>query len=400
MYWSAAAVFVGRVEAVKREGTNRTLSFAVVESFRGVSSSTLDAALVMPRQEYCQSFGRGSEYLIYAERRPDGMLQVNACGRTRRIEDAGADLEYARAVRQGTASPGYITGGVIVGHRTLSGKAIAAIGSAPMLTVNLQKDGAVVATTKTSGGGFGWYRIDSPGAGTYRVSFGVPDGFYADEPSREITLRDGRACTDVRTTFYADGHLEGRVIDANGRPLAGLTLEIANAAGGAGRRTVTDGQGRYALTRIPDGRYTLSVPAAPLSDTRSRVYFPGVDTVAAAGRITLGEGERKTLADFSIPAHRSYVPLSGVVLDAAGAPAEGARVFLKGVGDNDRIVSEPVIADFMGRFVVAARSGTEYGVFAERARAGGRTAAIDATNTLRVTAADGLAPIRLVLERR
>ena len=61
---------------------------------------------------------------------------------------------YARAVRQGTASPGYITGGVIVGHRTLAGKAIAAIGSAPMLTVNLQKDGAVVATTRTSGGGF------------------------------------------------------------------------------------------------------------------------------------------------------------------------------------------------------------------------------------------------------
>ena len=87
------------------------------------------------------------------------------------------------------------------------------------------------------------------------------------------------------------------------------------------------------------------------------------------------------------------------MLDAGGAPAEGARVFLRGVGDNDRIVSEPVIADFMGRFVVAG-SGTEYGVFAERARASGRTAAIDATNTLRVTAADGLAPIRLVLERR
>ena len=88
------------------------------------------------------------------------------------------------------------------------------------------------------------------------------------------------------------------------------------------------------------------------------------------------------------------------VLDAGGAPAENARVFLKNVGDDDRIVSEPVTADFMGRFVIAARAGIEYGLFAERARPGSRAGGVDATDTLRLIATDGLAPVRLVLERR
>jgi hypothetical protein len=32
-YWNAAAVFVGRLEAVKRSGSTRVASFAVVDGF-------------------------------------------------------------------------------------------------------------------------------------------------------------------------------------------------------------------------------------------------------------------------------------------------------------------------------------------------------------------------------
>ena len=80
-YWSAAAVFVGRVEAVKRDGANRTISFVVVEGLRGVSSSAVDAVLVLPRREHCLSFAVGGEFFIYAERRPEGGFVVNGCGR-------------------------------------------------------------------------------------------------------------------------------------------------------------------------------------------------------------------------------------------------------------------------------------------------------------------------------
>jgi hypothetical protein len=270
-----------------------------------------------------------------------------------------------------------------------------------MLTVNLMtidsmKGGAVVATTRTSGGS-GWFSLDAPGAGAYRISPEVPDGLYAAEPAHDVTLPDARACADVTISLLDDGRVSGRVIDAKGRPVAGLTIELASGA--ASRRTVTDRDGRYALTKIPAGRFTLSVPAG-LRASAARLFYPGVDAAARAARVVLGAGERKVLDDFTIPAHRAYVPVSGVVLDAGGSPAEGARVYVKGPGEDDRIVSEPVVADFMGRFVIAARAGVEYGVFAERPRAGGRSGGVDASETRRLTAAEGLPPLRLVLARR
>ena len=166
---------------------------------------------------------------------------------------------------------------------------------------------------------------------------------------------------------------------------------------------MTGRDGRYALARVPPGRFVLSVPAGPSSASGgrpSRVFYPGVESLTASTRVAVAPGAREALADFRIPAPHKYVAVSGVVFDADGKPAEGARVFLKGVGEEDRIVSEPVAADFMGGFVIAARAGTEYQLFAERPRPGGRSARVDSTDPMQLTAAEGLAPVRLKLERR
>jgi hypothetical protein len=393
-YWDAAAVFVGRIESVRREATGRTASMAVVESFRGVSTSRVEASVVVSRKDYCLPLTPGSEYVFYVTRDANGAGVVDACGRSRRLEDGAADVDYARSVKSGTAPAGVVTGHVAVARRTLAGKPAGVSGAAaPVVTINLLKAGVVVDTTRTSTGS-GSFSLDAPDGGAYRIGVEVPDGFYADEPFRDVTLPDPRACADVTVSLFGDGWVSGRVVDAKGRTVAGLTIELAS--GVESRRTVTDRNGRYALTRIPSGRFTLSVPAG-LGASAARLFYPGVDAASGAGRIALAAGERKVLDDFTIPATRAYVAVSGVVLDAGGSPAEGARVYLKGLGEDDRIVAEPVVADFMGRFVIAARAGVEYGVFAERARG---ASGVDATDTRRVTAAEGLAPLRLVLERR
>ncbi len=130
------------------------------------------------------------------------------------------------------------------------------------------------------------------------------------------------------------------------------------------------------------------------------LFYPGVESLTASTRVAVAPGARVELADFRIPAHHKYVAVAGVVFDADGAPAEGARVYLKGVGEDDRILSEPVAADFMGGFVIAARAGTDYRLFAERPRPGGPSSRVDSTAPIHLTAADGLAPVRLKLERR
>ena len=286
---------------------------------------------------------------------------------------------------------GFISGTVSVFARTLTGKYVGTSSFPPAITVTVSHDDAT-DTTVTERGAF---RVASRGAGTYRVSVSVPEQFYSEAPETTVTLRDTRSCAHVGVALHDNGHVTGRVVDSAGRPVAGLTMDLGTTGSGQGRRTVTDRGGRYALTRIPTGRFLLSVPGGS-----SRIFFPGVDTMAAARRVSVGAGERVNLADFKIPAHEKYIAVSGAVFDADGAPAEGARVYLKGAGEHEQIISEPVTVDFMGRFVIAARAGMDYWLFAERSRLAGRSARADSTDQVRLTVIDGMKPLRLTLARR
>jgi hypothetical protein len=409
-YWDAAAVFVGRLEAVKRAGTTRVVSFTVLEGFVGVTSSTI-AVTTGPAGQRCSlAFKVGREYVVYAgaggaSGEAAGGLTASGCSRTRDAEDAGADLAYARALKEarntGIASAGHISGRVLLAPRDLAGKATGVPRPVPDITVTVTREGVEEGAVTDRAGEF---RVESRGPGAYRVRVNVPERFYSDDPTATVVLRDPRSCGEVATTLQDNGLVAGRVVDATGRPIAGLTLElgVANKDQG-GRRTVTGRDGRYTLARIPPGRFVVSVPVGPSRATGDRpiqILHPGVGTLAAATRVVLAPGEHRDLEDFKIPTHYNYVPVSGVVFDADGAPAEGARVYLKGVGEDDRIVSEPVAVDFMGRFVIAARAGTDYLLFAERPRGGGRSSRVDSTDELRVSAVEGLKPVRLTLERR
>ena len=371
-YWSASAVFVGRVETIKRVGTTRLLSFTVLDGLRGVTASTLEVSTAPAGDRCSLPFRTGHEYIVYAVRSEGGALTTSRCLGTRDVEDAGADLAYARDVKQGSAGVGHITGRVMVVPRDLMGKAAGPPMPLPDIPVSVEREGVADSVETDLAGDF---RVDSRGPGTYRVSVTVPERFYSDAPSSLVTLGDQRSCAHLVRTLHDNGQVTGRVIDASGRPIAGLTIELDTASSlsmtpdswrrrGSGRRTVTDRGGRYTLGRIPAGRFVLSLPPAPARATSgglSRVFYPGAELPSAATRVTLAAGERRDLADFRIPAGQEYVAVSGVVFDAGGAPAEGARVFLKGVGEGDRIVSEPVLADFMGRFVIAAREGFDTG---------------------------------------
>jgi hypothetical protein len=407
-------VFVGRVEAIKRSGTVRIVSFAVLEAVRGVASSALDVSTGAPGQSCHLPFRVGHEYFVYADREDrqggprEGGLAAVSCTRTRRVEDAGADLAYARELKQGTAPAGYISGQVLVTPLDLWGRTTGPGLPAAGITVTITGGGATDSVATDAAGAF---RVESGGPGSYRVSADVPDRFYSDVPARLVTLPDLRACVNVDATFHDNGYVSGRVLDAAGRPLAGLTIELESAAtastradgrGRAGRRTVTGRDGRYTLARLPRGRFVLSIPVSPpvMADRMPRIYFPGVETLAASARLPLASGERASLPDLRIPGRHGFLAVSGVVFDASGRPAEDARVYLKGAGDEDRIVSEPVAADFMGAFVIAARAGAVYQLFAERLRPDGGSTRVESSDPVTFTAGDGLKPIRLTLERR
>jgi carboxypeptidase family protein len=93
-----------------------------------------------------------------------------------------------------------------------------------------------------------------------------------------------------------------------------------------------------------------------------------------------------------------YVPLTGVVLDADGAFAAGARVFLKGGGARTFILAEPVVTDVSGRFTIAGLSGREYRLFAERIQSSDGKRRLENSEEVEITAQQGLPPARLRLK--
>ena len=193
-YWNASAVFVGRVETIKRVGTTRQVTFTVLDGLRGVTASTLEVSTEPAGQRCSLSFRVGHEYIVYAARSEGGTLTTSRCLRTRDVEDAGADLAYARDVKQGSAAAGQITGRVLVAPRDLTGKSTGAPMPLPEIAVTVARDGVAESLATDQAGDF---RVDNRGPGTYRVSVAVPERFYSDAPSSLVTLGDQpklRAC--------------------------------------------------------------------------------------------------------------------------------------------------------------------------------------------------------------
>jgi large repetitive protein len=145
------------------------------------------------------------------------------------------------------------SGGVIEGH--LRG----------LTPAELQS--ATVQASATDGGNAsaladeaGRYRIDGAPAGTVRVSASVrmPAGSVRNAPAKSVQLDPG-GTANVDLEFAADIVVSGRVT-RSGTPLPGVAVAFAPASPAQRyARTVADGNGRYEITGIDDGSYTVTV---------------------------------------------------------------------------------------------------------------------------------------------
>jgi hypothetical protein len=102
-YRSSTDVFTGRVLSVRRDPTSEyqreIARIAVQDVFKGTASGEVEIAGYTGGM--CgYPFKEGADYLIFAESTDLG-LTAELCSRTRRLQDAGADLEYLDALRSG-----------------------------------------------------------------------------------------------------------------------------------------------------------------------------------------------------------------------------------------------------------------------------------------------------------
>lgn len=207
---------------------------------------------------------------------------------------AGDDADLALSVP--ARVPVAVAGRVLADGRPWPGATVRAFG----LQATTDADGTFALTLPEPGD----YVFGVTGGHRQRVA--VPPG-----PAAEVEL-------DFPTAGVA-----GRLLESSGAPRRRAEVWLAPAAAapleepgpprdrpGDGRRSETDGDGRFAIERVPPGTYVLA--------GRCRVGW-----VALGPPIELAPGEHAVVADTLL---EESVRLRGRVVDPEGRPVEGAWV--------------------------------------------------------------------------
>ncbi|HEV3058417.1 MAG TPA: carboxypeptidase-like regulatory domain-containing protein [Vicinamibacterales bacterium] len=198
----------------------------------------------------------------------------------------------------------------------------------------------------------GRYEFTAVPAGDYRLSAGKP-GYLALEYGQQrafeqgtvLTVRNGETLEKIDITLPGSGAITGRVVDANGDPVEGISVRVmqlqfaANrrrpqGVAGAGRRLTND-QGQYRLYGLPPGEYIIMASLADQPAAQTSVilpagyaptYAPDTPNASAARRVTVGLSEQVDDINITL-AQVATARVSGMVVDSLGKPVR-ARILV------------------------------------------------------------------------
>jgi hypothetical protein len=94
----SAAVFAGKVTAVKRDGFQVRVTFEISKTWKGTKGKTVEVTTASSGAACGYAFKKGSSYLVYCyapkvEGKKATMLSTNICSRTKTLASAKADLK-------------------------------------------------------------------------------------------------------------------------------------------------------------------------------------------------------------------------------------------------------------------------------------------------------------------
>jgi protocatechuate 3,4-dioxygenase beta subunit len=174
-------------------------------------------------------------------------------------------------------------------------------------------------------------------AGSYRSSHGMEE-LVASRP-RSIDLAKG-AVREINVALSRTPAIPVRVVDEFGDPLSDVTLSIYRAPAmdiaAVPINHRTDDRGRMRVPELAPGRYVLCADTFgaggtptiknPLRERLLRTCYPSAANEADAEPVVVGTGP---VGEIEIRMRRGRTfTISGIVLDASGAPAAGAQVDL------------------------------------------------------------------------
>ncbi|MDQ3753955.1 MAG: carboxypeptidase-like regulatory domain-containing protein [Acidobacteriota bacterium] len=313
-FWRADAVFVGLAVEVKTEDWLKdglvywsryrrlTARIVVEESFRGLN----EAELTMTTTDCPYLFRQGERYLVYAQRNREGLLEVrDGWSRTAPLAEADEDLAYLRKLSAtGTGSRVY---GAVKWHAHDMKEGRSEL--KPLAGAKIVLEGAARRAEAVADAS-GRFEFDGIAAGVYRLRAEIS----GRGKGKEFEIKaPAHGCVPVTFTFEPEGFIGGRVLDAQGRPLAGVEVSILPAdgadeaalAGNRGAWANTDREGRYGFGRLLAGRYLIIVNRIRKGEMFSKrgpqIFHPGVEALAHAVAISLEDDQQKRDQDVNLP---------------------------------------------------------------------------------------------------
>jgi hypothetical protein len=152
-------------------------------------------------------------------------------------------------------------------------------------------------TTDGSGNGFastdsdGNYSIEGLIPGDYQVNFQPTEGnfvgqYWNDQPSvataNSVNVTAGATVDGINAQLAAGATISGTVSTASG-PLRGATVQAISTSDSqiSGNAATTDAHGKYTITGLADGSYTVQF-SAPIDKNLATQFWNDADTIADA----------------------------------------------------------------------------------------------------------------------
>jgi RNA polymerase sigma factor (sigma-70 family) len=238
--------------------------------------------------------------------------------------------------------------------------------------------GAVINDSGNGGGASavtdarGRYRLKVPSPGIYNVWLKAFDKDRTKTAAADDgILVEARKVSTSRLLLVTGRTVAGKVVDADGKPVAGLGVSChspARPASGGVESTKTKADGTFEFALPPGGAYVYAVEATKLfgrgRSAHAHVQVPAAGDVAAV-TLTLQESESKfgdsewvkrSTPGTEIVRRGQPGTVTGTVVGGDGKPVAGAKVF--------RYDGPIVAANDRGEFSIQAEKGTQFIAYA------------------------------------
>jgi hypothetical protein len=259
-------------------------------------------------------------------------------------------------------SPTASISGTVLG----SGSALGPIADATVGAFDLAGNEVATATTNT----FGNYSLSGLPAGSYALDFLPGDspfgpkwwnGASSEATASVITLTAGQNLVGTSITLTG-ASVSGAVTGTAGVPVSGVRVFAVDAAGNGIAQATTNGIGRYAITGIPVGSYTLEFVPSPGTDYATQ-WLTGKPTEAGATFISVTAG--LAVSGKSVVLASTDGSISGTVTDATTTdPLEAIGIYAYDAAGN---FIEEVQTDGSGGYTLAGLAAGSYEVLASGA---------------------------------